>query len=295
LQTLNQQNIAIIQRLLTETLGDSNQLQQRLDRLKPADNASAASRQEWQSIADDLNTLLQKLNPPAPETGAIELNVTLQQGIRIRERIDLFSVQQSQPTVVEPKVNLVPLTQLLETRLTELFADAERRWQGHINSLTKLIEAIKFTLTPEDRAAISDDAAAKARNRIARELTEIPEVADLGFTPTDAHVAYFSKGCHNMYLRPEPDLQAALKYLTTAVLLQPEDPVYRFHVAMVLKQMGRDSEAEKQVRAGVLLERQMYQFQRDRIGERLELAQGPIRLWLETARIRFLAVGALVP
>jgi len=297
LQQVAAQNEAVIRQLISDALGDGSQLQQRLEGLKPAEGASAANTAEWQDLNRNLNDLLSQIKEPQQQVPVAELwaqsSKILQQINRISGRIDLLAMERAQTKVEVPQSSLEPLFQLLQEKLLGQLQAAEAAWMNRADKMDAIIKAIKFTLTPEDRQAISDDAASKTRDMIARQLTEIPEIPDLGFVPTDAHTAYFADGCDAMFLRPDPNLTEALKYFTVSAQLRSHDPVYRYFLAMVMKELGRESDAEKQVRAGILLERQLYKFERDRIGERLTMAQGPVRLWLQQARTQFLAAGML--
>ncbi len=75
----------------------------------------------------------------------------------------------------------------------------------------------------------------------------------------------------------------ALPHLTEAIRLNPADPVYWYYRGLTYKQLGRESEAERDVKIGANLVRKAEERNRyihQEVGQALERVQGPIRQWL---------------
>ena len=85
----------------------------------------------------------------------------------------------------------------------------------------------------------------------------------------------------------DPVAQAqAFEQFRAAVKYDPDDPVYRYFLALTLFGQGRLPEASAQAYAAV--KRESGQYDRQRVARSLERVQGPTRAWLEEIRVNAL-------
>jgi len=96
---------------------------------------------------------------------------------------------------------------------------------------------------------------------------------------------YYEKG-RQLYFKGE--LNKALDYFNAAVQLVPQEAVFWYYRGLTYKRLGKDVEAERDVKIGAGIVRQAEENNRDinkEVGLALERIQGPLRNWLtETAR-----------
>jgi tetratricopeptide (TPR) repeat protein len=96
---------------------------------------------------------------------------------------------------------------------------------------------------------------------------------------------YYEKG-RQLYFKGE--LNKALDYFNAAVQLVPQESVFWYYRGLTYKRLGKDTEAERDVKIGAGIVRQAEENNRDinkEVGVALERVQGSLRNWLtETAR-----------
>lgn len=265
-------------------------LAERHEALKPSDVGAkfAPSEVDW----NDAGRLISSLQPTREVLGTLEdpgklSNAELRQMADdvedLKLRIvswELSRARAGQIVVIEDPESA---TKRFSGIVTKGFNDFSPLISVGFDKLTEAVKNLKVTLPKEQIDELENRVSAEAQRRMESRFSEVPPVPQNWGLPRDSARNYFSAGlamyrtCPNLY-----SVETA-KYFGLAAHLKPRDPVYRYHLAIALFNNHELDEADRQVKAGVLLEKTY--SNRSETARGLEHIQGETRRWLEQKKL----------
>ncbi|MBL8814094.1 MAG: hypothetical protein JNM43_28255 [Planctomycetaceae bacterium] len=265
-------------------------LAERLERLKPTEamDRQVPTVQDWEgarALVDSMQPLTTVLGT-ATNPGSLG-DAALPQAARDIESLQLRVVSWESARVQSGQILVVEDGESAVKRFSEIVTEKLKGigplMSEGFDKLAMAIKELTVTLPESQVKELEDRAATEAQRRIEKRFSEIPPVPERWGVPRNSARYYFSAGVILLRSCPVTNAEQMASYFGLAAQLQPRDPVLRYHLAIALRYLGQLEEADLQIKAGAILEKETDSSQETTI--RLEHVQGEIRMWLEAQKL----------